>query len=100
MLGVAGLVLPILQGLPLLLVGLVILSREYGWARHLLERVRARFSRLTNTLCPSTRWKEKTMSDVNDSMQDQERSDPKFFYFVLLFIAVLIAGGIAIAFTF
>lgn len=42
-LGVAGLFLPILQGVLFLIIGLVILSTEYVWAHRLLQRVRQRF---------------------------------------------------------
>ena len=38
--GALGLLLPILPGIPLLIAGLVILSREYDWARRLLARGR------------------------------------------------------------
>ena len=38
LLGVIGLVLPLLPGIPLLIAGLVILSREYDWARRLLAK--------------------------------------------------------------
>jgi len=38
--GVIGLFLPLLPGIPLLIAGLVILSREYEWARQLLARAR------------------------------------------------------------
>ncbi|HEY7097630.1 MAG TPA: PGPGW domain-containing protein [Terriglobales bacterium] len=41
--GVLGLFLPILQGVLFLLVGLLILSTEYAWAHHLLEKLRARW---------------------------------------------------------
>ena len=43
LLGVAGLFLPILQGILFLLIGLVILSTEYIWAHHLLRRLRECF---------------------------------------------------------
>ena len=43
LLGIAGLFLPILQGILFLLIGLVILSTEYVWAHHLLGRLRDRF---------------------------------------------------------
>ena len=42
-LGVIGVVLPILPGIPLLLVGLLVLSSEYVWAHHLLGKIRERF---------------------------------------------------------
>jgi len=45
-LGIAGLFLPILQGVLFLLIGLLILSTEYVWAHHLLQKLRARFPRI------------------------------------------------------
>jgi uncharacterized membrane protein YbaN (DUF454 family) len=42
-LGVIGMVLPILPGIPLLLAGLFVLSSEYVWAHHLLGKIRERF---------------------------------------------------------
>ena len=39
-LGVAGLVLPVLPGTPLLIAGLVMLSTEHRWARNCLRRVK------------------------------------------------------------
>jgi uncharacterized membrane protein YbaN (DUF454 family) len=40
MLGVAGLILPVLPGTPLLIAGLVMLSADHGWARNCLRRVK------------------------------------------------------------
>jgi uncharacterized membrane protein YbaN (DUF454 family) len=42
-LGAIGIILPILPGIPVLLVGLFILSSEYVWAHQLLGRIRERF---------------------------------------------------------
>jgi uncharacterized membrane protein YbaN (DUF454 family) len=42
-LGAAGLFLPLLPGTPLLVLGLIVLSREYVWARRLMTRLRDRF---------------------------------------------------------
>ena len=47
LLGIAGLFLPILQGVLFLLIGLVILSSEYVWAHQLLENLQKRFPKLT-----------------------------------------------------
>lgn len=41
--GIVGLFLPILQGVLFILIGLFILSSEYIWAHHLLQKVRQRF---------------------------------------------------------
>lgn len=47
LLGIAGLFLPILQGILFLLIGLVILSSEYVWAHHVLRKLRDRFPGLS-----------------------------------------------------
>jgi uncharacterized protein len=49
-LGIAGLFLPLLQGILFLLIGLVILSKEYRWAGKLLNRIRSRFPRIAESL--------------------------------------------------
>lgn len=38
--GIAGLFLPIIQGIALIVAGLLLLAREYHWARRLLDWVR------------------------------------------------------------
>ena len=42
-LGIAGLFLPILQGILFLLIGFFILSKEYAWARKVLNKLHSRF---------------------------------------------------------
>lgn len=63
LLGIAGLFLPILQGVLFILIGLFILSSEYVWAHHLLERLKARFPRLSavahNAKDRAQHWLEK-----------------------------------------
>jgi uncharacterized membrane protein YbaN (DUF454 family) len=46
LLGIVGLFLPVLQGILFILIGLIILSSEYVWAHHLLEKLRKRFPRI------------------------------------------------------
>lgn len=48
--GILGLFLPLLPGIPLLLAGLVVLSRQYEWARGLLERTRRLIPAAANKL--------------------------------------------------
>ncbi len=43
LLGIAGLFLPVLQGILFLLIGLFILSSEYVWAHNLLQKLKKRF---------------------------------------------------------
>lgn len=38
--GIAGCVLPIIPGIPLALAGLLILSRDYAWARSILRKAK------------------------------------------------------------
>jgi uncharacterized membrane protein YbaN (DUF454 family) len=45
-LGIAGLFLPVLQGVLFLMIGLIILSSEYAWAHSVLEKLRVRFPRV------------------------------------------------------
>ncbi len=48
--GIVGLVLPVLQGVLFLLIGLALLSTESETARLLLERVRGHFPRLSERI--------------------------------------------------
>ena len=41
--GIAGLFLPVLQGILFIVIGLLLLAREYHWARRWLDRLRERF---------------------------------------------------------
>ena len=50
LLGVAGLILPIMPGWIFIFVGLIILSTEYVWAHHLLTRIREKFPRFGGVL--------------------------------------------------
>jgi uncharacterized membrane protein YbaN (DUF454 family) len=47
-LGILGIVLPVLQGVIFLLVGLYILSTISPWAARMLERLRKRFPRISD----------------------------------------------------
>ena len=62
LLGIAGLVLPILQGVLFLVTGLVILSSEYVWAHRVLEKLQKRFPKLAAHLHKAS---EKARSRVN-----------------------------------
>ncbi len=50
MLGVAGLFLPILQGVLFLAIGFSILATEQPWAERLLQRLRHRFPQVARAL--------------------------------------------------
>jgi uncharacterized protein len=46
LLGIVGLFLPFLQGLLFLVIGIIILSSQYAWARLLMAKLRKRFPAL------------------------------------------------------
>jgi len=46
LLGIAGLFLPVLQGILFLLIGLFVLSSEYIWAHKLLQKLKNRFPKI------------------------------------------------------
>jgi uncharacterized membrane protein YbaN (DUF454 family) len=46
LLGIAGLFLPVLQGILFLLIGLIILAPEYAWAQKLLHKLQNRFPKI------------------------------------------------------
>ncbi|MFB3915470.1 MAG: PGPGW domain-containing protein [Terriglobales bacterium] len=48
LLGVAGLFLPVLQGVLFLLIGLIILSSQYAWAHHWLQKVKKHFPQVAH----------------------------------------------------
>ena len=50
LLGIIGLVLPVLQGIVFLLIGIALLSSESETARRLLERLRARYPGLSQRI--------------------------------------------------
>ncbi len=54
--GVVGLVLPILQGVLFIVIGLLLLSREAPWARRALDRLRSRYPRLGGVIDRSDAW--------------------------------------------
>ena len=49
-LGIVGLVLPVLQGVVFLLIGLALLSSQSKTARRILERLRARYPGLSDRI--------------------------------------------------
>jgi len=50
LLGIAGLVLPFLQGILFILIGLAILSRHARWAEQLVARLKRRYPRLERAI--------------------------------------------------
>lgn len=70
-LGIAGLFLPVLQGILFLVIGLLILSTEYVWAHHLLQKLRDRFPAVATQL---DKAKEKARRWTHRSEHSREPS--------------------------
>lgn len=49
LLGIAGLILPVLPGWALIFVGLVVLATEFAWARWVLKHAKEHVTRLMDT---------------------------------------------------
>ena len=68
LLGIAGLFLPILQGILFLLIGLVILSSEYVWAHSLLAKLHNRFPKMAahvhQAFEKARSWMNRTSTDL------------------------------------
>ncbi len=68
-LGIAGLFLPILQGILFLLIGLLILSTEYVWAHSLLQKLRTRFPKIAGQMdiarAKAARWIHRGRTDTD-----------------------------------
>ncbi len=68
--GVAGLFLPILQGLLFFLFGITILSAEYVWAQKVLQKLRARFPslglRLDAAKARAGEWRKRIFPEKSD----------------------------------
>lgn len=54
-LGLLGLVLPVLQGILFLLIGLMILSKTSPWAHNLFIKIEARYPKVSRQL---NKWRE------------------------------------------
>jgi uncharacterized membrane protein YbaN (DUF454 family) len=54
-LGLLGMVLPVLHGFAFFVIGLLILSKSSPWARRLLEKVETRFPRLSEQI---KKWRD------------------------------------------
>jgi uncharacterized membrane protein YbaN (DUF454 family) len=62
LLGIVGLFLPVLQGILFILIGLIILSSEYVWAHHLLEKLKNRFPGVGRKSHHASAWAKSWMS--------------------------------------
>lgn len=72
--GIAGLFLPVLQGILCLLIGLFILSSEYVWAHKLLAKLKGRFPKIAAQF---DKAKEKAESWISRTMHREHKTAKK-----------------------
>ncbi len=56
LLGIVGLILPVLQGILFIIAGLTILSSQYDWARRLIAKLRNRFPKISGLSDTAVAW--------------------------------------------
>jgi uncharacterized protein len=61
LLGIVGLVLPVLQGVLFIVIGMLILSTEYVWAHHLVRKLLKKFPWVDQQLHRAPRWAQRWM---------------------------------------
>ncbi len=76
LLGIAGLFLPVLQGILCLLIGLFVLSAEYPWAHRLLHRLKARFPRIAAQFDGAKEKSERWLMRILRREQAAEGQEP------------------------
>jgi uncharacterized membrane protein YbaN (DUF454 family) len=64
LIGIVGLVLPILQGVLFICVGLLILSKELPWANRLLLRLRKKYPKIGGVLEDARRYTEREIVKI------------------------------------
>lgn len=64
LLGIAGIILPILPGWIFVIIGLVLLSREEAWARRWRDKLRARFPQLNAPVDRLEAWFDRQVAKL------------------------------------
>lgn len=79
LIGIAGLFLPVIQGILCLLIGLFILSTEYVWAHKLLGRLKQRFPGIARLADTAKQKAEEKMARWlrREKQQNREAEAPK-----------------------
>src|SRR5574340_902785 len=81
LLGIAGLFLPVLQGILCLLIGLFILSSEYVWAHKLLHRMRSHFPAVARqadkAAVKAEEWKRRIFKQAPAAADPESDGRPK-----------------------
>jgi len=84
--GIAGLVLPILQGILFICVGLLILSKELPWADRLLRRLQKKYPKIGGVLEDARNYMDREFEKIKNE---------KGYFWRRLPIFLLILVGLA-----
>lgn len=96
LIGIAGLFLPILQGILFICVGLLILSKELPWAERLLQKLRKKYPKIGGILEDARNYMDREF----EKMRTQKGYFLKRLPIFLLVIVVLaaISWGLSLVF--
>ena len=88
-LGVAGLILPFLQGILFLLIGLFLLSHELPWADRLLTRVKLRFPKWGKKIDEA----EAFVMEIPHLLVHNPKALLKHFWILVLVLLTIVGAG-------
>jgi uncharacterized protein len=87
--GIAGLVLPILQGILFICVGLLILSKELPWADRLLIKLRKKYPRIGGILEDARNYMDREFEKI--------KNEKGYFWKRLPIFLLILAGLVALS---
>lgn len=90
LIGIAGLVLPVLQGFLFIIVGLLILSKELPWADRLIQKLKAKSPKFGGMIDQARAYMESEIEKVRTQRGYFWRRLPMFF------LAIVVLAGVSI----
>ncbi|MEP7236049.1 MAG: PGPGW domain-containing protein [Ignavibacteriota bacterium] len=100
LLGIAGFILPVLQGFLFLIVGLLFLSKEYVWAHRFLERLKQGVNNSFPKLGQTFDNAEKYLNNELRKIENEKGYFTKRIWVILLLFLGLILGSYGLALLF
>lgn len=97
LIGVAGLVLPVLQGVLFICVGLLILAQEVPWAERLLARIKKKYPKVGNVLEGATLYMQNELSRIRTERGYIWKRLPVFL--LVLVVLAVISWGLSLLFS-
>jgi len=94
--GIVGLVLPILQGILFICVGLLILSKEVPWADRMLMRLRKKYPKIGKVLEDARSYMDREFEKIKNEKGYFWKRLPVFLLILIFLFAV--SWGLSIIF--